>query len=81
MKYTAGIDLTMFQLPSQRSRDKAPLRKFSTMIKRMVIELDRDPNLYPDGNIIEVWTLARSSDEYSYPVIVAPCTRLSQSRP
>lgn len=24
------------------------------MIKRMVIELDRDPGLYPDGNIVEV---------------------------
>ena len=24
------------------------------MIKRMVIELDRDPALYPDGNIVEV---------------------------
>ncbi|EDR09451.1 uncharacterized protein LACBIDRAFT_319065 [Laccaria bicolor S238N-H82] len=28
-------------------------RKFSTLIKRMVVELDRDPTLYPDGNIVE----------------------------
>lgn len=68
VKYPARIYLIMFQLPSQRSRDKAPLRKFSTMIKRMVIELDRDPNLYPDGNIIEVWNLTRPYDEYSYPL-------------
>ncbi|KAF8712550.1 hypothetical protein AX14_013008 [Amanita brunnescens Koide BX004] len=47
------VEGRLLELPSQRSRDKAPLRKFSTMIKRMVIELDRDPNLYPDGNIIE----------------------------
>jgi hypothetical protein len=42
------------QVPNQRHRDKAPLRKFSTMIKRMVVELDRDPALYSDGNIVEV---------------------------
>ncbi|KAH0579919.1 hypothetical protein H2248_002741 [Termitomyces sp. 'cryptogamus'] len=38
---------------NQRTRDKTPQRKFSTMIKRMIIELDRDPSLYPDGNIVE----------------------------
>lgn len=26
------------------------------MIKRVVIELDRDPNLHPEGNIVEVWS-------------------------
>lgn len=45
------------QVPNQRHRDKAPLRKFSTMIKRMVVELDRDPALYSDGNIVEVSVL------------------------
>jgi hypothetical protein len=24
------------------------------MIKKMVVELERDPSLYPDGNILEV---------------------------
>lgn len=42
------------QLPNQRSRDKTAPRKFSTFIKRMIVELDRDPHLYPDGNIVEV---------------------------
>jgi len=38
---------------TQRARDKAPLRKFSTLVRRMVVELERDPTLYPDGNVIE----------------------------
>lgn len=42
------------ELPNQRARDRAPPRKFSTFIKRMIVELDRDPTLYPDGNIVEV---------------------------
>ncbi|KAF8200327.1 SWIB/MDM2 domain-containing protein [Pholiota molesta] len=41
------------RVPNQRHKDKTPPRKFSTMIKRMVIELERDPALYPDGNIVE----------------------------
>ncbi|KAJ7281736.1 SWIB/MDM2 domain-containing protein [Mycena rebaudengoi] len=28
-------------------------RKFSTFIKRMIVDLDRDATLYPDGNIVE----------------------------
>lgn len=35
-------------------RDKAnPARKFSSFVKKMMIEFDRDPTLYPEGNIIE----------------------------
>ncbi|KAJ7208464.1 SWI/SNF complex 60 kDa subunit [Mycena rebaudengoi] len=33
-------------------RDKSRPRKFSTFIKRMIVELDRDATLYPDGNIV-----------------------------
>ncbi|KDR73958.1 hypothetical protein GALMADRAFT_250674 [Galerina marginata CBS 339.88] len=47
------IEGRLLEVPNQRHRDKTPQRKFSTMIKRMVIELDRDPALYPDGNIVE----------------------------
>ncbi|KAF8064246.1 SWI/SNF complex protein [Lyophyllum atratum] len=47
------IEGRLLELPNQRTRDKTPQRKFSTMIKRMVIELDRDPTLYPEGNIVE----------------------------
>ncbi|KAF9007018.1 hypothetical protein BDQ17DRAFT_1389154 [Cyathus striatus] len=39
--------------PPSRSRDKVTPRKFSTLIKRMIVELERDPTVYPDGNIIE----------------------------
>lgn len=37
-----------------------PPRKFSTLIKRMVVELDRDPTAFPDGNIVEVGGLTCS---------------------
>ncbi|KAI6002430.1 SWI/SNF complex 60 kDa subunit [Pisolithus orientalis] len=46
------VEGRLLELPNQRSRDKAVPRKFSTFIKRMIVELDRDPNLYPDGNIL-----------------------------
>ncbi|KAH6904427.1 SWI/SNF complex 60 kDa subunit [Coprinopsis sp. MPI-PUGE-AT-0042] len=43
----------LLEIPNQRHRDRVPMRKFSTFIKRMVIELDRDSALYPEGNIVE----------------------------
>ncbi|KAI6012847.1 SWI/SNF complex 60 kDa subunit [Pisolithus microcarpus] len=52
------VEGRLLELPNQRSRDKVVPRKFSTFIKRMVVELDRDPNLYPDGNILE-WPRAQ----------------------
>ncbi|KAF8809814.1 SWI/SNF complex 60 kDa subunit [Phlegmacium glaucopus] len=47
------IEGRLLEVPNQRHRDKNPPRKFSKMIKRMVVELDRDPALYSDGNIVE----------------------------
>ncbi|KAJ7050510.1 SWI/SNF complex protein [Mycena amicta] len=47
------IEGRLLELPNQRMRDKSTLRKFSTFIKRMVVDLDRDPALYPDGNMVE----------------------------
>ncbi|KDQ52354.1 hypothetical protein JAAARDRAFT_162811 [Jaapia argillacea MUCL 33604] len=47
------IEGRLLELPNVRAKDKVPLKKFSTFIKSMVVELDRDPSLYPDGNIIE----------------------------
>ncbi|KAJ6591769.1 SWI/SNF complex 60 kDa subunit [Mycena vulgaris] len=47
------IEGRLLELPNQRSKDKGSVRKFSTFIKRMVVELDRDATLYPDGNIVE----------------------------
>lgn len=49
-----GEFLSFIQVGNQRSKDKAPTRKFSTFIKKMIVELDRDPSLYPEGNIVEV---------------------------
>ncbi|KAJ7634200.1 SWI/SNF complex 60 kDa subunit [Mycena polygramma] len=47
------IEGRLLELPNQRAKDKASVRKFSTFIKRMVVELDRDTTLYPEGNIVE----------------------------
>ena len=42
------------QVPNQRAKDRVPPRKFSTLVKQLVVELDRDPNLYPESNTVEV---------------------------
>ncbi|THH03849.1 hypothetical protein EW145_g5959 [Phellinidium pouzarii] len=39
--------------PTGRSRDKTSLKRFSDVIKHLVVDLERDPSLYPDGNTIE----------------------------
>ncbi|KAH8120390.1 SWI/SNF complex protein [Phellopilus nigrolimitatus] len=38
---------------SGRSRDKASQKRFSNVVKHLVVDLERDPNLYPDGNTVE----------------------------
>ena len=51
------------------------------MIKRMVVELDRDPALYADGNIVEVscaLTPSHYFSERSHIPLVATSTRSSQ---
>lgn len=47
------IEGRLLELPNQRAKDRTPPRKFSTFIKQMVVELDRDTTLYPEGNIVE----------------------------
>ncbi|KAI0270603.1 SWI/SNF complex subunit [Gloeopeniophorella convolvens] len=47
------IEGRLLELANQRAKDKATPRQFSTLIKTMVVELDRDPALYADGNIVE----------------------------
>ncbi|KAH9990368.1 SWI/SNF complex subunit [Russula vinacea] len=47
------IEGRLLEPPNQRAKDRTPPRQFSTLIKTMVIELDRDPALYPDCNIVE----------------------------
>ncbi|EIW74788.1 SWI/SNF complex 60 kDa subunit [Coniophora puteana RWD-64-598 SS2] len=51
--WTLKVEGRLLEIPNQRSRDKVPPRKFSTFIKRLIVELDRDPSVYPDGNIVE----------------------------
>jgi len=47
------IEGRLLEPPNQRAKDRAPPKQFSTLIKSMVVELDRDPTLYPDSNVIE----------------------------
>ncbi|KAI0312225.1 SWI/SNF complex subunit [Amylostereum chailletii] len=47
------IDGRLLEPPNQRVRDKNPPRPFSNLIKSMIVELERDPMAYPDGNIVE----------------------------
>uniref|UniRef100_A0A8H7XP97 DM2 domain-containing protein n=1 Tax=Psilocybe cubensis TaxID=181762 RepID=A0A8H7XP97_PSICU len=54
------IEGRLLEVPNQRHKDKTPPRKFSTLIKRMVVELDRDTNVYPEGNIVE-WPRAHGN--------------------
>lgn len=43
--------------PVTRSKDKAPQKRFSNVIKSLVVDLERDQGLFPDGNSVEVCTL------------------------
>ncbi|KAI9454270.1 SWI/SNF complex subunit [Russula earlei] len=47
------IEGRLLEPPNQRAKDRTPPKAFSTLIKTMVVELDRDPALYTDGNIVE----------------------------
>ncbi|ESK90328.1 swi snf and rsc complex subunit ssr3 [Moniliophthora roreri MCA 2997] len=47
------VEGRLLELPNQRAKDKVTPRKFSTFIKKMVIDFDRDPKLYPESNIVE----------------------------
>jgi hypothetical protein len=47
------------QLPNQRAKDRPTARKLSGFIKRIFVELERDRDLYPDGNTAEVQELSR----------------------
>ncbi|KAH9976864.1 SWI/SNF complex subunit [Lactifluus volemus] len=47
------IEGRLLELPNQRAKDRTPPRQFSTLIKSMVVELDQDPALHTDGNVVE----------------------------
>ncbi|KAG5219899.1 SWI/SNF complex component [Salix suchowensis] len=65
--WTLKIDGRLLEAPNARSRDRIQPRKFSTLIKRMVVEMDRDPAVYPESNIVEVSMFASplGSDHYT----------------
>ncbi|EIN05710.1 BAR-domain-containing protein [Punctularia strigosozonata HHB-11173 SS5] len=43
----------LLEIPGVKSKHQPPPRKFTTFIKHLIIELERDPSVYPDGNIVE----------------------------
>ncbi|KIP06774.1 hypothetical protein PHLGIDRAFT_106629 [Phlebiopsis gigantea 11061_1 CR5-6] len=47
------IEGRLLELPNQRSKDRVSPRKFSTFVKHLVVEMDRDPAQYPDSNTVE----------------------------
>jgi len=47
------IEGRLLEPPNQRAKDRTSPRQFSTLIKTMVVELERDPTLYTDGNVVE----------------------------
>ncbi|TFY56624.1 hypothetical protein EVJ58_g7529 [Rhodofomes roseus] len=47
------IDGRLLEIPNHRAKDRVPPRKLSALVKQMVVELDRDMNLYPEGNVVE----------------------------
>ncbi|KAF9078290.1 hypothetical protein BDP27DRAFT_1378792 [Rhodocollybia butyracea] len=57
------IEGRLLEVPSQRGKDKAPTQ-VSTFIKRMMVEFDRDTNVYPENNIVE-WPRATGNQNPS----------------
>ncbi|CCM01680.1 uncharacterized protein FIBRA_03744 [Fibroporia radiculosa] len=51
--WTFRVEGRLIEPPNQRSRDRTPSRKLSSLIKSIVVDLDRDTTLYPEGNIVE----------------------------
>ncbi|KAG8876114.1 SWI/SNF complex component snf12 [Tulasnella sp. 332] len=53
--WTFRIEGRLLDASTQRL-NRGPSRKFSSFLKSMVVEFDRDPTLYPESNIVEVYT-------------------------
>jgi len=47
------IEGRLLEPPNQRAKDRTSPRQFSTLIKTMVVELERDPTLHSDSNVVE----------------------------
>jgi len=45
------------------TKDSFPLLKFSQLVERVVLEVDRNPGSHPDGNVAEVHLWRRGSEE------------------
>ncbi|KAG9027673.1 SWI/SNF complex component snf12 [Tulasnella sp. JGI-2019a] len=50
--WTFRIEGRLLDASTQRL-NRGPSRKFSSFLKSMVVEFDRDPTLYPESNIVE----------------------------
>ncbi|PAV15930.1 SWI SNF complex 60 kDa subunit [Pyrrhoderma noxium] len=54
--------------PVTRSKDKAPQKRFSNVIKSLVVDLERDQGLFPDGNSVE-WKRPQAVPQAAPPAI------------
>ncbi|CAG8516225.1 20078_t:CDS:2, partial [Racocetra persica] len=48
--------------PINAKNTRPPTRKFSHFFKSIIVELDRDPEMYPEGNLIE-WNKTSDADD------------------
>ena len=48
------IEGRLLETPGRK--DKGSQKRFSNVVKHLVVDLERDPVLYPDGNTVEVRT-------------------------
>ncbi|KAL4077949.1 hypothetical protein J3A83DRAFT_4369361 [Scleroderma citrinum] len=58
--HSCVVEGQLLEPPNQRFWDKIVSRKFSTFIKRIAVEIDRDSSLDWDGSVVE-WPRAQSS--------------------
>lgn len=54
--------------PTSRSKDKAPQKQFSNVVKSLVVDFERDPMLYPDGNTVE-WRRPQAVPQAAPPAV------------
>lgn len=52
-RWTFNIEGRLLDLDEQKPASRVSSRKFSSFLKGLVVEFDRDPTVYPDGNIVE----------------------------
>ncbi|KAL1920286.1 uncharacterized protein VTP21DRAFT_1432 [Calcarisporiella thermophila] len=60
--WTLRIEGRLLEPSSSSSKNRPPSKKFSSFFRSIVVELERDPTLYPEGNLVE-WVKTPTSQE------------------